>query len=76
MQLNQFCGAGILGREAAKRASGQSTFLKVSLLTDDPMAVTTGSRGDVFVVRTSKNPSKTSEKMGYFDRVTVSLHIL
>ena len=22
------------------------------------------------------NPSKTSEKMGYFDRVTVSLHIL
>ena len=27
----------------------------------------TGSRGDVFVVRTS-NPSKTSEKMGYFDR--------
>ena len=33
------------------------------------------SRGDVFVVRTS-NPSKTSEKMGYFDRVTVSLHIL
>ena len=40
MQLNQFCGAGILGREAAKRASGQSTFLKVSLLTDDPIAVT------------------------------------
>ena len=35
----------------------------------------TGSRGDVFVVKTS-NPSKTSEKMGYFDRVTVSLHIL
>ena len=35
----------------------------------------TGSRGDVFVVRTS-NPSKTSEKMGYFDRVTVSLRIL
>ena len=34
----------------------------------------TGSRGDVFVVRTSKlveNP----EKMGYFDRVTVPLHI-
>ena len=23
-----------------------------------------------------QNPSKTSEKMGYFDRVTVSLHIL
>ena len=22
-----------------------------------------------------QNPSKTSEKMGYFDRVTVSLHI-
>ena len=40
MQLNQFCGAGILGREAAKRASGRSTFLKVSLLTDDPIAVT------------------------------------
>ena len=39
MQLNQFCGAGILGREAAKRASGRSTFLKVSLLTDDPIAV-------------------------------------
>ena len=29
----------------------------------------------MFVLRTS-NPSKTSEKMGYFDRVTVSLHIL
>ena len=31
-------------------------------------------RGDVFVFRTSKRdqtPSKTSEKMGYFDRVTV-----
>ena len=54
MQLNQFCGAGILGREAAKRASGRSTFLKVSLLTDDPIAVTTGSRGDVFVVRTCR----------------------
>ena len=40
MQLNQFRGAGILGREAAKRASGRSTFLKVSLLTDDPIAVT------------------------------------
>ena len=36
---------------------------------------TTGSRGDVFVVRTSK-PVETSEKMGYFDRVTVSVHIL
>ena len=24
----------------------------------------------------NQNPSKTSEKMGYFDRVTVSLHIL
>ena len=35
----------------------------------------TGSRGDVFVVKTSK-PVKTSEKMGYFDHVTVSLHIL
>ena len=34
----------------------------------------TGSR-DVFVVRTS-NPPKTSEKMGYFDHVSVSLHIL
>ena len=40
MQLNQFCGAGILGRQAVKRASGRSTFLKVSLLTDDPIAVT------------------------------------
>ena len=29
----------------------------------------------MFVVRTS-NPSKTSEKTGYFDRVKVSLHIL
>ena len=36
----------------------------------------TGSKGDVFVVRTSK-PVETSEKMGYFDLVTVSsLHIL
>jgi len=34
----------------------------------------TGSRGDVFVLE-HQNPSKTSEKMGYFDRVTVSLHI-
>ena len=40
MQLNQFCGAGILGRQAAKRASGRSTFLKGSRLTDDPIAVT------------------------------------
>ena len=36
---------------------------------------TTGSRGDVFVVRTSK-PVETSEKMASFDRLTVSLHIL
>ena len=34
------CGAGDLGRKAAKRASGPSTFLKVSLLTDDLIAVT------------------------------------
>ena len=34
------CGAGILGRKAAKRASGRSTFLKVSLLTDNLTAVT------------------------------------
>ena len=40
MQLNQFRGAGILGREAVKRASGRRTFFKVSLLTDDPIAVT------------------------------------
>ena len=32
----------------------------------------TGSRGDVFVVRTSKPV----ENLGYFDRVTVSLHVL
>ena len=32
--------AGILGRKAAKRASGRNTFLKVSLLTDDLIAVT------------------------------------
>ena len=37
--------------------------------------VITGSRGDVFVVRTSK-PAENLKKMGYFDRVTVSLHIL
>ena len=35
----------------------------------------TGSRGDVFVVRTSI-PVENLEKMGYFDRVTVSSHIL
>ena len=29
------CGAGILCRKAAKRASGRSNFLKVSFLTDD-----------------------------------------
>ena len=34
------CQAGILGRKAAKRASGRSTVLKVSLLTDDLIAVT------------------------------------
>ena len=34
------CGAGILCRKAAKRASGRSTFLKVSFLTDDLIAVT------------------------------------
>ena len=34
--------------------------------------MSTGSRGDMFVVRASK-PSKTSEKMGYFDRVTYSI---
>ena len=36
---------------------------------------TTGSRGDVFVVKTSK-PVEKLWKMGYFDRVTISLHIL
>ena len=35
----------------------------------------TGSRGDLFVVRTSK-PVENLRKMGYFDRVTVSLHFL
>ena len=35
----------------------------------------TGARGDVFFVRTSKAVKKL-RKMGYFDRVTVSLHIL
>ena len=34
------CGAGILCRKAAKKASGRSTFLKVSFLTDDLIAVT------------------------------------
>ena len=34
----------------------------------------TGSRGDVFVVRTSKLVENLW-KMGYFDRVTVSLYI-
>ena len=33
----------------------------------------TGSRGDVLE---HQNPLKTSEKMDYFDRVTVLLHIL
>ena len=28
MQLNQFRGAGILGRKVAKRASGQRTFFE------------------------------------------------
>ena len=36
------------------------------------LSMATGSRGDVFVIRTSK-PIETSEKMGYFNRVTVSL---
>ena len=35
----------------------------------------TGSRGDVFVVKTSK-PVENLWKMGYYDRVTGSLHIL
>ena len=35
----------------------------------------TGSRGDVFVVRTSI-PVENLGKMDYFDRVTVSSHIL
>ena len=34
------CAAGILGRKAAKRASGRGNFLKVSFLTDDLIAVT------------------------------------
>ena len=38
--IESVCGAGILGRKAAKSASGRSTFLKVSLLTDDLIAVT------------------------------------
>ena len=33
-----------------------------------------GPAGNVFVRKS--NPLKTSEKMGYFDRVTVSLRIL
>ena len=35
----------------------------------------TASRGDVFVVRTS-NPVENLRKMVFFDRFTVSLHIL
>ena len=31
---------------------------------------------EMFLSLEHQNPSKTSEKMGYFDRVTVSLHIL
>ena len=38
--VESVCGADILGLKAAKRASGRSTFLKVSLLTDDLIAVT------------------------------------
>ena len=36
------------------------------------LSMATGSRGDVFVVRTSK-PIENMKKMGYFVRVTVSL---
>ena len=43
------------------------------------LSMATGSRGDVLSLE-HQNPWKTSEKMGYFDRVTVSLvvslHIL
>ena len=31
---------------------------------------------EMFLSLEHQNPSKTSEKMGYFDRVTVSSHIL
>ena len=52
------------------------TIMSVHFILDNDSndAPYTGSRGDVFI-RISK-PSKTSEKMGYFNRITVSLHTL
>ena len=46
-------------------------FLAVILL----QIVTQGPE-ETCLLSEHQNPSKTSEKMGYFDRVTVSLHIL
>ena len=59
-----------------------------SVLPDNKVAITEQSQeGVIFALQSTgskemclslenQNPSKTSEKMGYFDRVTVSLHIL
>ena len=42
------------------------------------MGPLTGAQGpeEMCLLLEHQNPSKTSEKMDYFDRVTVSLHIL
>ena len=46
-----------------------------SLLVSDLISETQGPE-EMCLTLKHQNPSKTSEKMGYFDRVTVSLHIL
>ena len=64
----QVCSAGVL------RGEGVSTNIRlvVRVLLSP---IFTGSE-EMCLSLEHQNPSKTSEKMGYFDRVTVSLHIL
>ena len=55
----------------------QTYIIRISLSVQRKSAIGphAGSRGDVFVVRTSK-PVENLGKMGYFDRATGLLHIL
>ena len=58
--------------------SGKCFLLQKNALTAVFSLAPLGAQGleEVCLSLEHQNPSKTSEKMGYFDRVTVSLHIL
>ena len=53
----------------------EAPFNKRALSLSSPTALSQGPE-EMCLSLEHQNPSKTSEKMGYFDLVTVSLHIL